>query len=250
MTLVGRAKQLAISTGFYKPARTLYRTLRPRRAISERRLFEAHRLLLGQFVKAGDLAFDVGANIGIRTEILLSLGARVVAFEPQPICAREIAARGSERLTVVQKAIGEIEGAALFHLKAEAHFARLLPDWGGGDDVGVMSVAVTTLDKAIAQFGLPAFCKIDVEGFESEVLRGLSHRIPAMSLEYHCDEHGIERAKTCLSLLSKLGNYSVNLTGYDEAILLSSNWLSVPEFITSFPDCAKGRGWGDLFVRG
>jgi hypothetical protein len=70
-----------------------------------------------------------------------------------------------------------------------------------------------------------------------------------MSLEYHCDEHGIERAKTCLNLLSKLGNYSVNLTGQQEAFLLSSNWLTVPEFIKSFPDCAKGEGWGDLFVR-
>jgi FkbM family methyltransferase len=202
MTLLGGAKQLAISSGFYKPARTLHRALHP----SERRLFRAHKLLLGQFVKAGDLAFDVGANIGNRTEILLSLGATVIAFEPQPICAREVAAHGSERLTVIQNAVGETEGTAQFHLKAATTHASFLPDWEGMDDIGVTTVAVTTLEKAIEQFGLPVFCKIDVEGFEPEVLRGLSHRIPAMSLEYHCDEHGIERAKTCLNLLSKLGS--------------------------------------------
>jgi FkbM family methyltransferase len=245
MTSINAAKQLAIFIGLYKPARALHRALHR----SERRRFNAQKLLLGQFVKAGDLAFDVGANIGNRTAILLSLGATVVAFEPQPICAREVAAHGSQRLTVVQKAVGETEGTAQFHLKAATTHASFLPDWGGMDDVGVMTVSVTTLDKAIEQFGLPAFCKIDVEGFEPEVLRGLSHRIPAISLEYHCDEHGIERTKTCLNLLSKLGNYSVNFTGQEEAILLSSNWLTVPEFIKSFPDCVKGEGYGDLFVR-
>ncbi len=245
MTPLGAAKQLAISIGLYKPARRLHRALHP----SERRLFHAHKLLLSQFVKVGDLAFDVGANIGNRTEILLSLGATVVAFEPQPICAREVAAHGNERLTVVQKAVGETEGTAQFHLKAATTHASFLPNWESMDDVGVMTVSVTTLDKAIEQFGLPAFCKIDVEGFEPEVLRGLSHRIPAMSLEYHCDEHGIERVKTCLNLLSRLGSYSVNLTGQENEVFLSPNWLAMPEFIKSFPDCTKGNGWGDLFVK-
>ena len=201
----------------------------------------------------------LGPTSVIETEILLSLGAAVVAFEPQPICAREVVARGNERLTVIQKAVGETEGTAQFHLKSLTTHASFLPDWGDMDDAGVMTVSVTTLDRAIEQFGLPVFCKIDVEGFEAEVLRGLSHRIPTMSFEYHTDEPGIERAKICLNLLSKLGNYNVNLTGQEEAILLSPTWLSIPEFISkwltapelikSFSDCAKGEGWGDLFVR-
>jgi FkbM family methyltransferase len=244
MHLLSVAKQLTISIGLYKPTRALHRALNR----SERRHFRAQQLLLGQFIKAGDLAFDVGANIGDRTEILLSLGASVVAFEPQPICAREISARGNERLTVVQKAVGETEGTARLHLKSANVQSSLMPDWQG-DDVGVMTVSVTTLDKAIEQFGLPSFCKIDVEGFEAYVLRGLSRRIPAISLEYHCDNRGIEKVRECLDLLSKLGSYSVNLIGQENTILLSSNWLAVPEFIKSFPDCAKGNFWGDLFVR-
>lgn len=245
MMPLGGAKQLAIATGLYKPARRLHRALHP----SERRLFDAQKLLLGQFVKAGDLAFDVGANIGNRTEILLSLGATVVAFEPQPKCAREVAAHGSRRLTVIQKAVGETEGIAQFHLKTASTHASFLPEWGGMDVVSTMTVSVTTLDKAIEQFGLPKFCKIDVEGFEPEVLRGLSRRIPALTLEYTCDERGIERMKMCLSLLSTLGGYKVNLTGLNEAVLLASDWFTIPEFVQSFPDCAKGNGWGDLFFK-
>lgn len=238
-------KHLAISVGLYKQARALHRALN----YSERQLFHAHRLLLSNFVKVGDLAFDVGANIGNRTEILLSLGATVVAFEPQPMCAREIAALGNKRLTVIQQAVGATEGMAELHLTKTTVVSSLVPEWHGNETVGVMTVSVTTLDKAIERFGIPAFCKIDVEGFEPEVLRGLSHTIPAMSLEYHCDDRGIERVKECLSLLSTRGRYVVNLTGYDQASFLSSNWLTAPEFIKSFPYSANGHHWGDLFVK-
>ncbi len=223
--------------------RVLYRILNR----SNGRQFNAHRLLLSQFVKAGDLAFDVGANIGNRTEILLSLGAAVVAFEPQPICAREVGARG-KRLTVVQSAVGETEGTAQLHLRADHVLASLVPGWQAGSDMGTLTVPVTTLDKAIEQFGVPAYCKIDVEGFEPQVLRGLSHRIRAISLEYHCDESGIEHVRECLDLLSKLGDYHLNLVGGEDARLLSSEWLTLPEFKKSFPDCAKGNFWGDLFA--
>ena len=53
---------------------------------------------------------------------------------------------------VIQKAVGETEGTEQFHLKAATTHASFLPDWDGMDDVGVMTVSVTTLDKAIEQF--------------------------------------------------------------------------------------------------
>jgi 16S rRNA A1518/A1519 N6-dimethyltransferase RsmA/KsgA/DIM1 with predicted DNA glycosylase/AP lyase activity len=96
MIRLGVAKQLALSVGLYKRARALRRALVP----SERRQFLQHRSLLSEFIKPGDLAFDIGANVGNKTETLLSLGATVVAFEPQPSCVREIAARGTNHLTV------------------------------------------------------------------------------------------------------------------------------------------------------
>jgi hypothetical protein len=107
------AKQLSISLGLYKPARALHRALNP----TERSEFRSHKALLSQFIKPGDLAFDVGANIGVRTEIMLALGARVVAFEPQPMCARETRARGSNRLIVVEKAVGARMGIAELHVE-------------------------------------------------------------------------------------------------------------------------------------
>jgi FkbM family methyltransferase len=46
-----------------------------------------------------------------------------------------------------------------------------------------MTVPVTTLDKAIDEFGVPTFCKIHVEGFESDALKGLSKPIPLLALD-------------------------------------------------------------------
>jgi FkbM family methyltransferase len=71
-------KQASIYLGVYRPLRVLHRALKP----SERKSFLEQRQLLSSFISPGDLAFDVGANIGIRTEVMSSIGARVVAFEP------------------------------------------------------------------------------------------------------------------------------------------------------------------------
>lgn len=245
MTIFAPIKHLAISTGFYKQARTLHRVLHP----DERRLFRAHRALLSSFVKPGDLVFDVGANIGKRTEIFLSLGCHVIAFEPQPMCAREIAAQKSRRLTVIQKAVGENEGSAVLHVMKSNSLSSLLPQWEGSKTVGSIDVEVTTLDRAIEKFGVPQFCKIDVEGFEPQVLRGLSHAIRTISFEYHDDEKGDERTLQCVTLLSARGNYVFNLTAENEADFLCRDWLTIPEFTTSFTHYTAGHPWGDVFAK-
>ncbi len=48
--------------------------------------------LYARFVRAGDLAFDIGSHVGDRIGAFRRLGARVVALEPQPLCARAIRA--------------------------------------------------------------------------------------------------------------------------------------------------------------
>jgi FkbM family methyltransferase len=242
--MLGTIKQASISLGLYKTARTLHRSF----FRSERRHFLTNRALYAQFVRPGDLVFDVGANIGARTEIFLSLGAAVVAFEPQPKCAREIKARGNSKLVVVEKALGSDGGFAELHLKTVTTSASLLPDWQG-EKVGVLKVPVTTLDSAIKEFGQPSFCKIDVEGFELEVLKGLSTSIDTISIEYQCDHRGIEKIRACFGELSRMGELSVNITGQEDNKLLLPRWLPSWEFVKGFPACAGPNFYGDVFVR-
>src|ERR1700691_2125052 len=94
-------KKLSISCGLYGPLRRLYRRLLDKKGL---RRFQDDVALYAPFISPGDLCFDVGANIGEKTEVFLALGARVVAFEPQPYCARETAARcgPNRRLTTVE----------------------------------------------------------------------------------------------------------------------------------------------------
>ncbi len=72
-----------------------------------------------------------------------------------------------------------------------------------------LEVPVTTLDALIERHGLPRFCKLDVEGFEAEVLRGLSQPIPLLSFEYV--PAAIEVACEAVALLAALGPYRFNL---------------------------------------
>lgn len=243
--MFSRAKRALISSGLYKPARAAYDAFRP----EARRHAREYRQLLSSFLSPGDLAFDVGANIGIRSQIMLSLGARVVAFEPQAACAAEVRARGNARLTVVEAAVGAKETIAQLHLKRASVQASLLSEWQGGPNVGAINVPVTTLDISIERFGLPAFCKIDVEGFEAEVLAGLSRPIPAMSVEYHCSEAGIRRLASIFERLQSLGRYEANLIGGENNQLLHSEWIPAEAFMKKFPASTIGHFWGDCFVR-
>jgi FkbM family methyltransferase len=237
------AKRLSISLGLYKPVRSIHRL------IFDGSAFASHRKMLSQFIRAGDLAFDIGANIGDRTEMMLSLGASVIAFEPQMECAKEIRARGNSRLTVVEKAVGATDGIATFHVKEDSTKSTLIPNLPRGREIGAVQVPVTTIDIAIKQFGKPNFCKIDVEGAEADVFRGLSVPLTALCFEYRLSEAGTETALFCLEKLSLLGQYELNLTGQEGSEFVLPNWPPMSNFKTSFLEHGKPHYYGDIYAR-
>src|SRR5262245_23350688 len=68
--------------------------------------------LYARFVRAGDLVFDIGAHVGDRVGSFRRLGARVVALEPQPLCAQAIRAiyAGDDNVALVEAACGARAG--------------------------------------------------------------------------------------------------------------------------------------------
>jgi FkbM family methyltransferase len=239
-------KQVCIAAGLYRPARVLHRTLLP----SKRRAFRADKAFYSQFIRPGDLCFDIGANVGAKTEAMLALGGRVVSVEPQPKLAAEVAARCSlygQKHAVVSKAVGHQPGTLTLHLRASSGQASFFSDWEG-IPAGNMIVEVTTLDELIAQFGAPHFCKIDVEGYEPQVLRGLSKRIPVVSFEYHSDERWAAVARECIQILSAFGEIKINATGAEGGTLLFPEWVGPNEFLSSFPSSILPHPFGDLIV--
>lgn len=205
-----------------------------------------------QFLGPGDLCFDVGANYGMKAEAFLRLGARVIAFEPQAECIREMRARlgPHPNLVLVHAAVGSHTGRATLNVGRHRTNSSLVEDWQG-EVVGSVEVPITTLDEAIARYGKPRHCKIDVEGFELEVLKGLSQAIPTLSFENHLWRDGAVRAVECLDRLSQLGEISVNVTPAETPAFAGLRWQDRDEFVEFFRQeisNAEGRGYGDIFV--
>lgn len=244
------AKQLSIATGLYRPARWLARTLRA----GESRAFQADIELYRSLLSPGDLCFDVGANVGDKSEAMLEVGAQVVAFEPNPLVVPELRARCAQhpRWTLVEAALGSAAAISTFYAQREHSQSSLARGWENGEVIGSFRVPVVTLDAAIRSFGCPSYCKIDVEGWEVEVLQGLSQAIPLISFEFHLDPDGAAKARSCLARLAGFGPSRINVTPAEGSTFHFNDWIPLEVFVKGFPDNLQpwpGNPYGDMFVK-
>jgi FkbM family methyltransferase len=250
--MVGKrlAKEVAIALNAYRPLKRAHRKFFDHAARAHYvRSVEFYR----QFVDPNDLCFDVGANIGEKAEVLLDLGARVIAFEPLPRLARETRARcgRTNRLVVVNAAVGSRPGRLPIYVAGRETMSSLVKGWAS-DVRRAIDVPVVTLDQYIARHGVPRFCKIDVEGYELEVIHGLSVPIAALSLEYTHEARDIEKVIQCVDSLSRFGHLELNVTLGEEPRFAWPTWIRYAEFRQNFPSRAPRTevcGFGDLFVR-
>jgi len=213
-----------------------------------------------QFVSPNDICFDVGANIGNRTKIFLQLGANVVAVEPQIECVKllQVLYGKTGRLTIIPKVLGAVEGQAELMVSNANTISSLSREWieavrSSGRFSGYswkqkQLVPMTTLDILFKRYGTPAFMKIDVEGFEYEVIRGMSQPVGTLSLEFVPEI--IENAFKCIDYLQSLGSILLNYSLGETMRLILNEWITVPEM---FEILAEFRGdhplFGDVYVK-
>lgn len=223
-------------SGLYRPIRSL-RTRFLRTPQWNAQL--AWRQLYAPFIRRGALVFDIGANRGDRTESFLALGARVAAVEPNPeLAARLSAIYRWSPVTVVEAAVGENEGQMPMYLSSHSNVSSLSEEWIRTMKAGHLShvtwnrevtVTVITVEELRRKFGEPDFVKIDVEGFERSVLRGVRHKIRALSFEAHGES--LDHAAECVELLKSLGEYRFNILLGEEPKLVLENWIAAGEVI-------------------
>lgn len=212
------------------------------------------------FTSPGELVFDVGANIGNRTKIFLKLGLKVVAVEPQNECVNILNSsfRKNKHLTIIQKALGSSVDEAQLMINNINIISSLSQDWieavkSSGrfpDDSWEeeKTVPMTTLDRLIDLYGVPTFIKIDVEGFEHEVIIGLSRPIKFISLEFHPEF--INSTFKCIKHLESLGKVLFNYSIGESMNLALEKYVTAKEIkgiLNSYEH--DNRIYGDLYCQ-
>ncbi|GIH07989.1 hypothetical protein Rhe02_60560 [Rhizocola hellebori] len=223
----------------------------------QRRMVRFYR----QFLGPGETGFDIGAHVGSRVRAWRRMGVRVIALEPQPDCLRvlRLLFGRDAGVSIVPKAVGAAPGRARLALSsatptvssmssewiesvtaADRRFAQV--HWDSS-----VEVEVVTLDDLIAAHGEPAFCKIDVEGFEAEVLTGLSKPLRGLSFEYLPMAH--EEALTVLGIVERLGAYEYNYAPVETMRFASERWLdplALQRLLERFRPLGRS---GDVYAR-
>jgi FkbM family methyltransferase len=212
-----------------------------------------------EFISEDDLVFDVGANVGNRTSIFVNIGAKVIAVEPQLKQAKFLQKKFKNQVIVLNKGLGEKETVEFMYISERSTistfskaFINKVKDsrFSGYDWNNKALTEITTMNSIIDKYGLPKFCKIDVEGYEFFVLKGLDKAIPILSLEYNVPEFS-DVLMNCINKLDVLDkNYLYNYSVGESSMFEMKTWTTYEEFIEIVESSSFLKtSFGDIYAK-
>lgn len=211
-----------------------------------------HKKFYSHLIDKDDLCFDIGANKGLKSKVFISLGAKVIAFEPQSSCSiylNDIKNKNFNYLSIAVGSKDETKGLNIANHIEVATFSNEFIDYFKNDTLKwskIEKVEVKKLDTLIKEYGIPYFCKIDVEGYELEILSNLSYKIPIIEFEF--TGGFISNTIETIELLNKQNTvYNYNLNEKPKFEL--KNWVSEKDIITIINDLPINRLHGNIFVK-
>jgi hypothetical protein len=110
----------------------------------------------------------------------------------------------------------------------------------------MITVQTKTLDALCRKYGHPAFIKIDVEGNEYAVFRGLSVPIRLLSFEFVAEN--IQATFSCLAQLDQIGSYRFNYSMGESMEFKLTHWVNLSDIQTHLSHVAE-RAWGDVYAK-
>lgn len=216
--------------------------------------------LYRQFVRPGELVFDIGAHVGDRIAAFRRLEARVIAVEPQPALIKTLRLLyGRDRnVTIEAAAVGREPGVVELNVNIDNPTVSTVsrdfiaaaadaPGWEAQAWPKRVRVPVTTLDALIARHGIPCFIKIDVEGFEAEALAGLGGPIQALSFEFTLIQRDIAHA--CLVRCGALGYARFNAILGESQKFEHDEWIGMDGIARWLDGLPLDANSGDIYAR-
>lgn len=201
-----------------------------------------------------NMIFDVGANMGHKSIIFSRLAKKVVAFEPSEKLFDFLQKRfGNSNVILFNYALGNTVSDLDFYVvenneaynslnKKHIETTTTLRGIATINTIKHKKIKVEIVENFIKKLGIPKYIKIDVEGYEHEVIKGLKTPVPLLSFEVNLPEFCNESIQS-INYLDKIscqnymynfatGNFFLNenFIGKDEAIsFLESSQLSYLE---------------------
>ena len=211
------------------------------------------------FIGPHDLVFDVGANVGQRAQIFSELGRMVVAVEPQPNCVRHLKSRFkfNPKVVIENVALSDREGEAVMW-QSDSHdlssmsrkFIETMSRGAFRDKRWDQEIRVftKTLDRLIDLYGQPRWLKIDVEGYELNVLKGLNRPVPFISFEYRPEL--IDEARACVERVNQISaDYRYNYCVDEHLDFVLKEHASYSAFTGRIlPELHKQNTFGDIYA--
>jgi FkbM family methyltransferase len=200
------------------------------------------------------LCFDIGANIGSKSKLFLSLGAKVIAFEPQSNCSQKLLQLKKQhpKFEYHPFAVGsknEEKELLLANHSEIATFSKDFVEFFTTEEVfwnDTELVQVRTLDTLIEEFGLPDYCKIDTESYEYEILSKLTYTIPIIEFEF--TGRYMDDTLRIIDIIAT-GSSGFNFTFNEQHDFKLEEWVNSAEIKRVLAALPRHRLHGNLFVK-
>lgn len=209
------------------------------------------------FLLSGDFYIDIGAHKGQKAEPIIQKGIRTLLVEPQPFYSKFLTEHYADRrdlVSIIEQGVGRAPGVLSLKINSKnPTLSTFNREWMTGrfkNEVwdSEVKVLVTTIDALVRRYGIPRYIKIDVEGFELDVLFGMTKRFGIVSFEFTIEF--FENATKCLRYLAGLGYSKFNFCMGDQDQFALLDWVNIESLMTTIESCAcrVPNLWGDIYA--
>jgi FkbM family methyltransferase len=206
-----------------------------------------------------NLVFDVGSNVGTTVEFFSQKANKVIGFEPNPRLVEILRRRFNNRNVIIDsRGLSNEIGEKKFRIANADTISTFSEDWvnnsrftGGYSWNEGIIVETTTLDSVIEQYGTPDYIKIDVEGYEFEVLTSLTKVLENTIISFEWAEEQKNKIEQTIKYLFNLGYKKFSYTEADKILMdVEIDWRTIDKLnlIENLDDQRKDK-WGMIYVK-